>query len=322
MTKRPYSDVSDDMMNVINILTALNTPQSTQTAEQIRHLIPDVLSHGVGGQRGITRPAGEFTVDEIVRSFGLDYNIYPFNTGKHVWTIEDSELDFTMTPHFKSLMSNYGRNFDRSSEAACRTGLDLMLNECLTVMKGNYDPTVASARDRQRTPTPFDDLRIYSEVAFNHKILPLSTSPTRVSGRLDYGIGRILNPAGGAETQRRRRFQCFLAVVEAKPDHAVGLGVPQLLTYLACLRQSRLERKRTDASVYGVSSDGYQYLFVTITHAGIVKMSDIFNIVHGKELKVLGWLKYILEETTAMSPTEKKSGGSDKNDEEDLNDLD
>jgi hypothetical protein len=33
-----------------------------------------------------------------------------------------------------SLLDNYARNFDRSSEAGCRTAIDFILNECLTVM--------------------------------------------------------------------------------------------------------------------------------------------------------------------------------------------
>ena len=33
-----------------------------------------------------------------------------------------------------SLVENYSKNFDRSSEAVCRTALDFILNECLTVL--------------------------------------------------------------------------------------------------------------------------------------------------------------------------------------------
>jgi hypothetical protein len=33
-----------------------------------------------------------------------------------------------------SLLNNYSENFDRSSEAVCRTALDFILNECLTVL--------------------------------------------------------------------------------------------------------------------------------------------------------------------------------------------
>ena len=34
----------------------------------------------------------------------------------------------------ESLIDNYSRNFDRTSEATCRTAVDFILNECLTVM--------------------------------------------------------------------------------------------------------------------------------------------------------------------------------------------
>ena len=102
--------------------------------------------------------------------------------------------------------------------------------------------------NRKPLPPP-DDLRIYGEVTFNHEVLPRSETPTTsprlsVSGRLDYGIGRVINRAGSAETQRRSRFQCFMVIVQAKAQFAVGLAVPQLLAYLACLRQSRLESDR------------------------------------------------------------------------------
>ena len=62
--------------------------------------------------------------------------------------------------------------------------------------------------------------------------------------------------------------QCVMVIVEAKVQFSVGLAIPQLLVYLACLCQSRLERNRTN---YGVSTDGYQFtgIFVTITHDGL-----------------------------------------------------
>ena len=33
-----------------------------------------------------------------------------------------------------SLLKNYSRNFDRSSAAGCKTAIDFILNECLTLM--------------------------------------------------------------------------------------------------------------------------------------------------------------------------------------------
>ena len=201
-------------------------------------------------------------------------------------------------------------------------------DEPLTSQKGNHvDRTAEKASDRQqKTPTPCDDIRIYGEVTFNHEVHPrsktqsTSTSRVKVTGRLDYGIGRVID-ANSAETQQRRRFQSFLVIVEAKVQFSVSQALPQLLAYLACLHQSRRQRNRTDASVYGVSSDGYQFVFIAITHDGTVKISRVLDVLQGDMAKVLGWLKYLLETTAAMSPnvTPEKNGGDEK-DREDLQD--
>lgn len=198
-------------------------------------------------------------------------------------------------------------------------------NEPSTSQKGNHvDHAAEKASDRQqKTPTPCDDIRIYGKVTFNHDVHPRSkTQPTyasrvTVTGRLDYGIGRVID-ANSAETQQRRRFQSFLVIVEAKVQFSVGQALPQLLAYLACLHQSRRQRNRTDASVYGVSSDGYQFVFVAITHNGTVKISRVLDVLQGDMARVLGWLKYVLETTAAMSPnvTPEQNGGDEKDRED------
>jgi hypothetical protein len=134
-----------------------------------------------------------------------------------------------------SLVDNYAKNFDRSSEAVCRTALDFILNEfecdCAgefnellvcdigdepsTSQKGNHvDRAAEKTSDwcdrQQKTPTPCDDIRIYGEVTFNHEVHPQSRSKTQptsasrvtVTDRLDYGSGRVID-ANSAETQRR-----------------------------------------------------------------------------------------------------------------------
>ncbi|KIL64202.1 hypothetical protein M378DRAFT_628576 [Amanita muscaria Koide BX008] len=297
MTKRKHSDLTDEIMGIVNRLTALNNPQGTQIADQLRHFLPEWLSLSAMARERITKSAGEFTFAEVVRDFGLNYT-HTTLSEQYIWRIEDSELGFEMTPCLRSLVENYTRNFDCSSEAVCRTAVDFILNLGMFDCNGNHvDP--AAEMLRQKTPAPFDDIRIYGKVAFNHEVIP-STSPQRlsVSGRLDYGIGRTLSRAGSAEAQRRRRFQCLLVIIEAKAEGAVGMALPQLLVYLVCLRHSRLERNRTDASVYGVSSDGLQFTFVTITHDGTVKISK-----QGDMSRVLGWLRFILEKTSLTVET-------------------
>jgi len=132
---------------------------------------------------------------------------------------------------------------------------------------------------------------------------PSSSTCAAISGRLDYGIGRILKHRHNrsAEDARKQHFESLLIIIEAKARRAVLQAVPQLLAYLACLRQTRLRRHRKNASVYGVASDGYCFIFVMITHHGVVKLSDCFNLQAGAMLKIMGCLKYILETTMEMS---------------------
>ncbi|EDR11459.1 uncharacterized protein LACBIDRAFT_324042 [Laccaria bicolor S238N-H82] len=93
--------------------------------------------------------------------------------------------------------------------------------------------------------------------------------------------------------------------IEALPDITTfqpSACLAQLVVYLASLRQSRLNRGRSNASVHGIATDGLTYVFVTITHEGILKESRLFSLVHGLLSTVLGCLQYILETTMAMCP--------------------
>ncbi|KAF8344475.1 hypothetical protein F5887DRAFT_1062102 [Amanita rubescens] len=69
----------------------------------------------------------------------------------------------------------------------------------------------------------------------------------------------------------------------------------QLVVYLACLRQSRVNGGRSDTSVYGVATDGLSYVFVTITREGVLKQSRLLNVIHGDLSTVLGCFQYVLE---------------------------
>ena len=229
-------------------------------------------------------------------------------------------------------MMNYSNHYVRSSEALCRTALDIILIECLTVivrlldslaLKLSYklltpqksgDTVVGTSEvsaHQPSTPGPWGDIRVYGEISFNHKTLFESTSTstpagTIISGCVDYGIGRVL--IGDAQ---KLRFQSLLVIVEAKTSYGVDEALPQLLAYLACLHQSRQRRGRHDASVYGVASDGFLFRFVKITHDGVVKISRQFDVLYAEIEQILGCLRYILELTVGMSlnvTPERKSG--------------
>ena len=158
-------------------------------------------------------------------------------------------------------------------------------------------------------------MKVFGEVSFSHVI----TGPTNgksagsesflgtiVNGRVDRAIGLVQPPSCHIPMKRpKRRFQSLLLVVQAEIPLSVDGALPELVVYLASLHQSRLQRNRSDATVYGVLSDGYAFIFVTITHDGVLKRSRQFEVTQGDTLTVLGYLKYMLEMSESMSPNEK-----------------
>jgi hypothetical protein len=87
-----------------------------------------------------------------------------------------------------------------------------MLNECLTVMVSRPEISpkslwnignpqkglneIKNTGDGDATPSPLNDIKIYGEVSFTHKVISRTTtrpSPNIVvGGRVDHSIGRIL----------------------------------------------------------------------------------------------------------------------------------
>jgi hypothetical protein len=200
-----------------------------------------------------------------------------------------------------------------------------MLNECLTVMvsrpeispksllnignpqKGLNEIKNAGDGDAQpKTPSLLNDIKIYGEVSFTHKVISrtITRPPNIVVGRVDHCIGRILETRSkDAVDQRKRCFYSLVLLVEAKVERSFSQALAQLIVYLASLHESRLQRNQLDASVYGLTSDGYVFIFVKITHDGTVMLSRHFDITRKGDLKkVLGCLKHILEITASMSP--------------------
>ena len=116
---------------------------------------------------------------------------------------------------------------------------------------------------------------------------------------MNYGIGIVTF----GRKVFNRCFHSLLIVVEAKAKDHLEVAFPQLVVYLACLRQARKARRRSDCSVYGIASDGYAFYFVTITHEGVVKVSRRFSISWEDTQKVMGCIMYILRKTVERSPT-------------------
>ena len=88
-----------------------------------------------------------------------------------------------------SLLDNYSRNFDRSSEAGCRTAIDFLLNECLTVMVSWLDIFLAILLDHknlrkvilQKLSRPRTDDRRHPSAGITSRCIARCHSPTKLS---------------------------------------------------------------------------------------------------------------------------------------------
>ena len=61
-------------------------------------------------------------------------------------------------------------------------------------------------------------------------------------------------------------------------------------------------------SAHGLASDGFVFIFVTISYDRVLKISKTFNILYGDPRVALGCLKYILEKTANTSPNLAPNG--------------
>jgi len=164
---------------------------------------------------------------------------------------------------------------------------------------------------RPSTPKPLKDIKVYCEISFTHTITDAlnESKGIVVGGRVDHGVGiacRSMNTPN-------RRFHSLLLCVEAKVKGNLESALGQLIVYLASLRRSRINRGKSDSSVYGVATDGLKYLFVTITHGGILQQTKQFDIMDGGLPAVLGSFRFILNK--AISPTISPKSGVLQNQE-------
>lgn len=94
-----------------------------------------------------TRAVTSFTsTAQVAAAFGLDYaplgSAYRFRLGR-----PKSQLSLTRTYHcLMRIITSHTKNFDRSSEAICRTAVDLLLNECLIILVCLGNPLSLSPR--------------------------------------------------------------------------------------------------------------------------------------------------------------------------------
>ena len=137
---------------IFRILIPTDAPDIQKAVDALKHLKSEIKS-----RRQETIAAGDFTLEQAVEAFGLKYSTgVSLVTGLNFWAIhaipetqgfsptstlsrfcgittESFQLISSLMP-LVPILFNYAENYDRSSEVACRISLDLILNECVTVL--------------------------------------------------------------------------------------------------------------------------------------------------------------------------------------------
>ena len=117
-------------------------------------------------------------------------------------------------------------NFNRGSEAICRSPIDVLLNQCLNLLKGLYFDQVTGCLDSSAAiqKNPFaNSVVVHGEVVLDWSNPDMGES---WAGRTDYAIG-IEHPSARAEhcpitsdgtlrKKTRHPYRAYLLVIEAK----------------------------------------------------------------------------------------------------------
>lgn len=122
---------------------------------------------------------------------------------------------------------------------------------------------------------------------------PKTSAPIRITGRADWCFG--YSGRSGCEGS-------FVIAVEAKKPTTLFSAEPQLLTYLAMMRDQRKAMGKTNDTVQGFFTDGRHYVFMAIENDGTVKTSQSLLVLNPAGRKsIFNFIVHILE--TAMKST-------------------
>lgn len=110
------------------------------------------------------------------------------------------------------------------------------------------------------TPKPYSNVKVFCELSFRHSINSTLASNSEavvvVSGRIDHGVGIVFQPIN----KPKRCFHSLLLCVEAKVKDNLGSAYGELVVYLASLRESYINKGKSYSSVYGIATDGINYV--------------------------------------------------------------
>ncbi len=164
----------------------------------------------------------------------------------------------------------------------------------------HFLPKKRKVANRQGTPENVEVrevVRVYPELELAVEVMdPKTKEKVRVAGRADWGFGY--------SGRNDATHGTFLVAMEAKRRELFSSAEPQLLTYLAILRELRIKAGKTNAVTQGFYTDGYQYRFMAINADGEVESSALYDVLTPEGGKtVFNFIVTILDSAMKCSPT-------------------
>ena len=127
----------------------------------------------------------------------------------------------------------------------------------------------------QNTPLP---IKVFPDIALSVQVRK-GSQEWNISGIADWvmGYGKRAVLEDGA----------VLLAVEAKRQRNLFGAEAQLLTYLAIIRQLRIQARKKNVMTQGFYSDGGNYKFLCICNNGTVIRSKTYNVVNEGDLRLV-----------------------------------
>ena len=180
-----------------------------------------------------------------------------------------------------------------TSEATGRLAVDLMLLACDTTLRDNRPeafPNECTSGTSTRASTSNLSIlaTIRPELDIGIIVTDVDGTKIHVKGRADWGYGYRDRYNAGMGT--------FFVATEAKARKQFFQAEPQLLAYLAILREQQRQAGKSNCIVQGFFTDGNMYRFMSISNDGEVMASDIYFVNRPKHMKtVFNFIMTILE---------------------------
>lgn len=151
-------------------------------------------------------------------------------------------------------------------------------------------------------------LHIFLELELQITVPDADANPVHVTGRADWALSY--------RTRNEALDRTVFVAIEAKRRDQFGGAEVQLLTFLAMLRQLRIDAGKRDCMAQGCYTDGERYAFMCIDNDGRVARSNVYDI-RGPEQRnvVFNYIVTVLESAVRTSPTMspvKETRGADE----------